>query len=94
MSHANDYAFNGLIFNSMCKLTHIRTIQFSMNSLNFVAEETKKFSEIEISETNPHLASCLITASNLDLKEKIGQGSIVKRITFVSILLETPYLFS
>ena len=51
-----------------------------MNSLNFVAEETKKF---EIDATNPHLANCLITASNLDLKEKIGQGSVVKRITFV-----------
>ena len=56
-----------------------------MNSLNFVAEETKtkKFSEIEISATNSHLANCLITASNLDLKEKIGQSSIGKRITFV-----------
>ena len=51
--------------------------------MNFVAEETKKFSEIKISETNPHLANCLITASNLDLKEKIGQGSIGKRIKFV-----------
>ena len=73
-SHANDYAFNGLIFNSMCKLTRTY-LSLSMNSLNFVAEETKTF---EIDATNPHLANCLITASNLDLKEKIGQGSIGK----------------
>ena len=64
-----------------------------MNSLNFVAEETKKFCEIEISATNPHLADCLITASNLDLKEKIGQGSIGKRITFV-YCVRYDYLFS
>ncbi len=81
MSHNNDYAFNGLIFNSMCKLT--RTIQVNLfNELIklvvfIVVEETKKFSEIEIDAiNNPHLADCLITASNLDLKEKIGQGSI------------------